>query len=681
MATNRLQVTDLDFDSIKSNLKEYLKSQSEFSDYDFEGSSLNVLLDILAYNTHYNAYYVNMAANEAFLDTAILRSSIVSHAKILGYTPRSIVSPRAIINLSIDSGDTVPDTLTLPRGFSFKSNIIDNTSYNFVLLEEASVIKTGQNYVFFGLEIFEGDLVSYNYVFNVDSNPKGIFNIPDTNLDASTILVTVQDSSSNLSSSIYNLATNVLNVDGTSQVYFLQESRNGTYDIYFGNGFIGKSLNDGSIVNISYLVTSGTEANKANNFVISSTIGGLTNYTITNVSEAAGGADREDAETIKLNSILQYSTQDRLVTTEDYESYILKNYPAAESVSVWGGEEEIPPVYGKVFVSIKPKNNYFITEQEKTRIIEELLKPKSVITATPEIRDPDFLYLKLTNNVVYDRKKTVLSQEQLKNLIRNSILTYRDANLNSFGSTFVLSKVQDEIDAVDLNSIVGSETTLKIEKRLVVELERSRSYTINFNASLQRGTLLNRLTSSEFDVFDSTGVRRTAIIEEIPESFTGLSNILITNPGYNYTIAPTVTITGDGTGARAEAKIVNGRVESIVITNRGVNYTKAVITFSGGNGFGAEAIAVLDARFGTLRTVYFNELAERQIIQRNAGTIDYETGEINLTNIRILSVASSDGLLRFTVGSESGIISSIRNTIITIDEADPSAIITELTTA
>jgi hypothetical protein len=681
MASNRLQVTDLDFDTIKTNLKTYLQGQSEFTDYDFEGSGLNVLLDILAYNTHYNAYYLNMVANESFLDSAILRNSVVSHAKLLSYVPQSTTSPKAIIDLTVPTESSVPDSLTLPRGFSFKTNIIDNTTYNYVLLEDATVDKVGQDFYFKDLEIYEGQIVNYTYTYNQLSNPKGIFTIPDINADTRSLQVSVQVSSSNLSSAVYTLSEDVLNVTGESEVFFLQEGKDQKYQIYFGNSSVGKALNDGAIVNISYLVTSGAVSNKSTSFVVSSIISGLSNYVVDVIVESSGGSDRESVESIKTNSILSYLTQNRLVTVKDYESYLLKNYPVIDSISVWGGEDEIPPVYGKVFISMKPKTNYFLSSGEKQRIIDELIKPKSMISIQSEIRDPEFLFLKLQNKVRYDKKKTFFTEEQLKNSIKTGIFNYSDTFLDKFGSTLVLSKLQDNIDAADTNSIVGSETILRLEKRFKPVLGSSRTYEINFDARLHRGTILNRLVSSEFTVNDNTGVTRDAIIEETPESFTGVSSISLSNPGYGYTTTPTITISGDGFGAEAVAKIVNGKVESIEVRNRGINYTKAVISFSGGNGFGAEAIAVLDARFGTLRTVYFNNLAERQIIDSNVGTIDYETGLVTITNIRILSVTTDDDTLRLDVESEDGIISSKRNTIITIDKFDPSAITTDLTTA
>jgi hypothetical protein len=679
MATNRLTVTDLDFDTIKTNLKNYLKSQSEFTDYDFEASGLNVLLDVLAYNTHYNAYYLNMVANEAFMDTAVLRSSVVSHAKSLGYVPQSTTAPRAIIDLTIPTGSNTADSLTLPRGFNFRTNLLDNSTYNYTLLTDTTVDKVGSDFVFRNLSIYEGELISYNYTYNSATNPKAVFPIPDANVDTTSIVVTVQVSSSNLSSATYSLGTDVLDVTSNSEVYFLQEGQDSKYEIYFGDAFVGKKLTDGNIVNMSYLVTSGSASNRSNNFVATSSVSPYTVYNITSVQQSSGGAERESTDSIKLNSTLQFATQNRLVTTKDYESYIKKSYGAVDSVSVWGGQEEIPPVYGKVFISIKPKANYFLTEAEKTRIIDEIVKPKSIVAVSAEIRDPEYLYLKLANKILLDRKKTSLSDEQLKNLIRSAVFSYSDLNLNKFDSTFVLSKAQDSIDGVDLNSIVGSETTLRLEKRFTPDLNNSKTYSIKYNAKLHRGTILNRLTSSEFTVNDSLGTLRTAIIEEVPESYTGLSRIDVTDAGFGYTSAPTVTITGDGTGATAVATIVNGRVSAITITNRGINYSRAVVSFSGGDGYGATAIAVLDGRFGTLRTVYFNELSERQTINSNAGTIDYDTGEVTITNLRILSVLTSDGDIRVEIESEDGIISSVRNTILTIDQTDSTVVTTEIT--
>ncbi len=248
---DRLNVTELDFDTIKSNLKTFLKQQSEFSDYDFEGAGLSVLLDILAYNTHYNAYYMNMLANESFLDSAILRNSVVSHAKKYGYTPRSTRSPIAKINFTVNSQSSTPGSLTLPKGYMFVSNLIDSRSYNFITLDDVTVSKTGNNFVFNSVSIYEGTLVNYSYTHSQATNPKQIFLIPDENIDTTTLKVTVRQSSSNLNSVVYNLNTDALTIDPTSTVYYLQEGQNGKYEIYFGDDILGKKIPDGGVVTLN----------------------------------------------------------------------------------------------------------------------------------------------------------------------------------------------------------------------------------------------------------------------------------------------------------------------------------------------------------------------------------------------------------------------------------------------
>jgi len=682
---DRLKVTELDFDTIKTNLKTFLNQQSEFTDYDFEGSGLSVLIDLLAYNTHYNAYYLNMVANESFLDTALLRDSTVSHAKTLGYVPYSASSPVAIINFNVTASSNTAATLTIPAGFTFLSNQIDSKSYNFVVLNDTTVTKSNTTYSFENLEIYEGQLVTYSFSYNSASNPKQIFTLPDTNIDTDTIKVVVSPSAANTASSVYNNITDILDVAASSEVYFLQENRDGKYQIYFGNDIVGKSIADGSTVAVTYLLTNGTAANKANNFVATATLQdslsvSQTNFTITPVSAASGGAERESVDNIKFSAAAQFSTQNRLVTFKDYESYILNNYPNIDSISVWGGETNDPPVYGKVFISMKPKSNYYISEAEKQRIIDEIITPKAIVAVQSQILDPEYLYLIVENKVQYDPKKTTNSETSIKNSIRNAIISYRDRELNKFDSRFVLSKLQDDVDETDWNSIIGSETVVRVQKRFEPTVGSSKSYTINFNVPIHRGTITNKLTSTEFSVNDSDGVTRIVTFDEIPQSFSGIASILVTNPGTGYTTAPTVTITGDGTGATATATIVNGAIQKIEITNRGIDYTRAIVTITGGNGYGATATAVIDARTGVLRTIYYDTNAERQVVDSTAGEINYDTGIITINDINVRSVSSDDGLIRLTIEAEKGIIQSNRNTIITIDETDPTSIVTTLET-
>ena len=681
---DRLRVTELDFDTIKSNLQTFLNQQSQFTDYDFEGSGLNVLLDILAYNTHYNAYYLNMVANESFLDSALLRDSVVSHAKTLGYLPHSMKAPNATINFLVSAPTSTDGTLTIPSGYSFLSNQIDSKVYNFVVLEDTIVTKANSSYYFENLNISEGQLITYSFNHNQTSNPKQVFTLPDNDIDTTTIKVGVSPSPTTTEIAVYNLVTDILDVTNDSQVYYLQETKNGQYQIYFGNGIVGKSLPDGSVVSVTYLVTNGTSANKANNFVGALTLTDslnetLTNFTVTPVSAASGGAERETVDDIKFGSAAQFATQNRLITTKDYESYIRKNYPSIDSISVWGGEEETPRAYGKVFVSLKPKEDYYISETEKRRILTEIIAPKAIVSVETIIRDPEYLYLLVSNYVQYNKNKTTQNAEGIKNSIKNSILLYNQTFLNKFGATFVLSKLQDSIDGVDLNAILGSETILRLQKRFEPDLTISASYVINFNSVLHRGTLTNRMTSTEFDVFDRTGTRRTVILEEVPQSYTGVSSVQVTNRGAGFITNPTVTITGDGVGATATATIVNGGLDSITVTNRGSGYTRAVATLSGGDGgYGASALVILDARYGNIRTIYFDALSQRQVVNENVGTIDYNSGTITLNDLRILSVVSIDGLIRLTIESERGIVTSNKSTIITIDPTDTNAITTNL---
>ena len=676
---DRLQITDLDFDTIKTNLKTFLSQQSEFQDYDFEGSGLSILLDVLAYNTHYNAYYLNMVANEAFMDTALLRDSVVSHAKSLGYIPYSRSPAVANVNIQVivNSNDPV-QSLSIPKGFNFQSNLIDNKSYTFNVIEPLTVSRTGDSFYFDNVDLYEGVLISFSSTYDLTTNPTSIFTIPDTNIDTTTLKVTVQPSAGNSAIETYSLASDILSVDSTSSVYFLQEGRNQQYQIYFGDGNIGKAISDGSVVTIEYLITNGSEADKANAFIPLTDISGYANILVTVNSVASGSSERESVDSIKYSAPLQFATQNRLVTYKDYESYIKKNYPSVDSVSVWGSEDDIPASYGKVILSLKPKENYYISEIEKQRIIDEIIKPKSIIAIQTEIRDPEYLYLLVNNYVRYDKRKTTDTEQEIKNKIRNAILNYRELNLNKFGGRFVLSKLQDAVDSTNTTAIIGSETMVRVQKRFEPELGVLRNYKLNFNVPLHRGTLSNRLTSTEFDVFDFDGILRTVTYEESAETYTGVEEIQVVNPGINYTSPPTVTITGDGNGATAVATIVNQRVEKITITNSGFGYTRAAVTLSGGGGSGASAVAIVTARTGSLRTIYYDSDAQKQIVNENAGKINYETGEIILSDVDIQAIYSSDSYMRLTIESDKGIIETNRNTILEIDVNDSSSITVDL---
>ena len=677
-----LRIAELDFDTIKSNLRDYLRSQNQFTDYDFEGSGLNILLDILAYNTHYMAYYLNMISSEMFLDSAILRNSVISHAKHLNYVPTSTRGSVATVEIVV--ADTNPtsglSTITLPKYSQFISQQIDGTNYSFVNLDAHTASKnvTSNTYTFSNVSIVQGEQLTYNVVVT-PSNTKRRFTIPEANIDTSTLLVSVQNSSIDLTRTTYNLADDVTTIDSNSKVYFLEESNLGQYTVYFGDGYLGKNLDDQSIVLFTYLASSGDSSNKANSFTLVTSINSFSNVVVNSVSAAAGGSTRDTIDRIKFLAPRFYTTQNRAITKDDYGTLLLKDYPNVETISVWGGEENDPVVYGKIFISMKPRSGYVITDIEKDRIINELISNRNVITVTPEIIDPDYLYLKLEITVNYDTTKTTSDQTTLTNIVKNIVNLYNDADLEKFNSTYRTSKLQGQIASGDV-SFLGSDLKTIIQKRFEPTLNESKNYTIDFNVPLSRGLYTEKLYSyPTFAILDGQGVSRNAFIEETPLSFTGVESVDITNSGSGYTDSPTVTITGDGSGATAKAVVVNGKITSIMIENRGSNYTAAVITITDSSGSGATATAVLSASLGTLRSYYLAAATgEKIILNENFGDINYETGRINIYNFRPLSIASNQnyasGILTLNMYPLQSTIHPLRNRLLSIDSEDPTAI-------
>ena len=685
---DRLNVTDLDFDTLKSNLKTFLKQQSEFSDYDFEGAGLNVLLDILAYNTHYNSYYLNMLANESFLDSAILRNSVVSHAKRFGYTPRSSSAPVAKINFSINSLSSTPGSLTLPEGYIFLSNLIDSKSYSFITLEDTTVSKTGNNFVFSNLEIYEGQLATYSFTHVEASNPKEIFTLPDINIDTSTIRVSVRESISNSTSTVYTLNTDALDIDSTSEVYYIQEGQNNKYEIYFGNNILGKKIPDGGIVSVKYLITNGDLANKANSFIATATVGGYSTFTVNSILAASGGAPRETVDQIKFAAPLQFTSQNRAVTKNDYIKLIQQKYPQFEAVNVWGGEENDPPIYGKVFISAKPKEGFEVTDAEKEFVKEKIIKPISILTVTPEIVDVDYNFLKLISRVYYDPTKTISNTNTLKSSIQTEIENYCDNNLNTFNSIFKSSVLSSRIDNLD-NAIQSNELELFLTKKFRPDLINSNTYVLDYGVPLQKGTTADNLYSNpEFTMLDEEGIPRQSFLEEVPSSFTGVESITVTNPGINYMTTPTVEIIGDGQGATAIATIVNSKISKVTVTNPGVGYTTATVRITGGGGQLGAASAVLEGRYGQLRTVYYkpDEVTNENtkvILNYGAnfgvmGSIDYYTGKIYINDFNPIDVANDFEELSVNIKPQISVISSQKNKMLAFDKEDPTSVVIEM---
>ena len=685
---DRLQVTELDFDLIKTNLKNFLRQQSEFTDYDFEGSGMSVLLDLLAYNTHYNAYYLNMIANESFLDTALLRNSVVSHAKKMGYTPRSNKASKAIINLAVETNSSNSGILTISTGQQFMSNIIDGRSYRFVTLDDVTVSKSNTQFIFNSLPIYEGELVSYNYTHSQSSNPKQIFVIPDADIDTSTLKVLVRPSSSNTQVTIYNRATDVINVDQNSTVYYLEEGRDSQYQIYFGDDVVGKKLPDGAVVSMSYLTTNGNASNGANNFTISSTLNGYSNITLTPVSAASSGTLRETVDEIKYAAPLSLTSQNRAVTKNDYIRLIQQKYPAFEAVNVWGGEENDPPIFGKVFISAKPKLGFEVTQTEKDYVINKIIKPMSVLTVRPEIVDVDYNYLKIISKVYYDPAKTSTNVSTLETGVRNAIISYCDTNLNQFNTIFKSSGLKTAIDRYS-GAILSNDMELFIGKKFLPDLINSNNYVLDFGVELEQGTTNDNFYSNPtFYMLDEEDVQRECRFEEIPSSFTGVESITITNPGINYTSTPTVEIVGDGEGAEAFATIVNGRINAITVTNPGIGYTSVAVRITGGGGQFGSAEGVLQGRYGQIRIIYFkpDEVTSQNtkvVLNANknngvVGTIDYLMGKVYINNFNPVGVNDVFGYISINIRPKTTSIKSERNKMLVLDDTDATSIVIQM---
>jgi len=474
MASNKLTVSDLDFDLVKQNLKTFLQSQSEFQDYDFEGSGFSILLDLLAYNTHYLGFNANMLANEMYLDSADIRKNIVSLAKMLGYTPTSAKAPSASLNILVNNASG--DSITMAKGTVFTTSVND-TSYQFVTNASHTLTPTNGVYQFSNIPVFEGTLVTYRYTVNT-SDPDQSFIIPSNRADTTTLKVQIQNSSSDSTTATYTLATGFTSLDSTSRVYFLQEVEDGKFEVYFGDGVIGRALSDGNIVILEYIVTNKTEANGASTFALSGAIETFSDVTITTVSSAQGGAEPQSKESIRFNAPLQYARQDRAVTTGDYETLVQELYPNAQSVSAWGGEDDETPIYGVVKIAIKAASGSTLTDATKQSIVTQL-KKFNVASVRPEIVDPEITKILLTSNIKYDEKATTKTADTLESEVLTAISNYNKDTLQKFDGVFRHSKITGLIDDAD-TSILSNVTSLKIRKTLTPTIGSSTRYDIYF---------------------------------------------------------------------------------------------------------------------------------------------------------------------------------------------------------
>lgn len=675
-SNNTLKVADLDFFSIRNNLKDYLRNQSTFQDYDFEGSGLSVLLDILAYNTYYNAFYLNMAANESFLDTAQIRNNVLSHAKLINYVPLSKRGAVAKINLTVTPGpmeDQDINYITLDKWTNFLGADKDQVNYPFVAVNANTAYKSNGTFTFSNVVIKQGEVVTRQFPVT-SNNVARRFQIPSANVDTSSLIVTVQESNSNTQITQYTLAGDFTNIRANSTVYFMEEDQDENYTIYFGDNYIGKRPANGNIVQVTYLDSVGTKANSISKFSLTDgdgIAGFKNNVRITLVESAINGTDKETIDQIKFRAPNYYTTQNRAVTKGDYESLITKEYPNIEAVIVWGGEENDPPVYGKVFMSLKTRGYFTLTNVEKEEILNTIVKNRSVLTVDPTIIDPEYVFMLIRGKIRFDPNLTRRTERQIENLIKEAVYNYTISELYTFKSTFKLSKLQSYIEQSE-PSITSSDVDIYLQRRVKLEVGDRNSYVVNFNTPLRKGDYAFRLYSyPAVGVRDSTGIIRDVLFEEVPESFTGIDSISIQSPGINYNSGTTISITGDGTGATAEAVIVNGRFVSVKVTNPGINYTRAFVTINEDSGTGAVLNVKLRSTIGTLRTYYYKANGEKIIVNNNAGTIDYVTGRVILDSLIPVYVVSTDfydqDVLTINVVPEQGVIEPLRNRILAID--------------
>ena len=481
--SSKLNVTDLDFDNITSNLKNYLQGQETFKDYNFEGSTLAVLIDLLAYSSHIGAINLNIAASELFLDSAQIRKNVVSRAKDLGFTPSSESASSAFINVSINNvknaDGTYPTTteMIIPKGSLFQT-VFDGVAYNFVTSTSSTPTQNNLIYSYENVELVQGTYIEDIFVF--DSQIKNSkFVVSNARVDKTRTSVNVTSTGV---TSAYALSTNVSTIKTTSKVYYTQENEEGFVEIYFGDDTLGAGLKDGDTIAVEYIVVDTTHANGAKLFSMLNAVNGFSNTTITTVTTASGGSEKESIESIKFKANKFYTSQNRLVTLNDYKAKVAEYYPNADAVAVWGGEDNDPPEYGKVFISLKPNNSDYLSEAEKT-LVKSSLNKLNVITVRPTIVDAEIIKILITTVFKYNANLTALSTGEVETLVSSSINQFDTDNLNNFDAIFRHSNLVKAIDAAD-SSILSNITNLRLKKNLPIVVNSIRGYTNDFGNKL-----------------------------------------------------------------------------------------------------------------------------------------------------------------------------------------------------
>lgn len=483
--TKRISVSELDFDQIKSNLKQFLAGNDQFTDYDFEGSAFSILLDVLAYNTHYNALYTNLAVNEMFLDSASKRASVVSLAKTLGYIPGSAICSKAYVNATITAPTYNPDVVTLPAGQPFLTSI-DGVSYTFYNVSDVSTVSAGGFYTFTNVELIEGTPLQYSYL--VTDNQRYI--IPNANVDmtADRIKVKLRETETDDIYTVFYPAESLTSLDSTTKAYFVKEIDDGLFEIYFGDGVIGYKPKPGNYLTIEYYVSSLEAPNGANQFSYSGAAILGSGLTVVTQTAALGGSSPESVNSIKFNAPRMFAAQNRAVTTEDYKTIIYKNYPQAQSVVVWGGEDNDPPIYGKTFICIKPTDAAKLTQNQKDYIRTNIIAPRSIVSITPEFVDPEYFNVQISVTAYYNAKVSDKTPAQLETIIRDAIYNYDTTELQQFNGVLRYSQLVRLIDEAD-QALVNNTTRIQIRREFTPRYNLSSEYKLTMINPIYQSTI------------------------------------------------------------------------------------------------------------------------------------------------------------------------------------------------
>ena len=493
--------TEIDFTEIRNSLKEFLRSQDELQDYDFDGSAISSIIDLLAYTTHINAVNANVGLNETFLDTAQFRGSVVGHARQLGYVPRSATAATASISVQVNNANNNGE-VEIQRGHPFRSTINGET-FTFFTLEHYTSDVSG---FFSDVRIAQGTFRSSEFVFDIRSGER--FVIPDADVDTSTLLVKVYDDQDKISFRTFLQAREITEIQSDSNVYFVSENPDGLYEIHFGDGVLGQALSDGNLIRAEYLVTRKTVANGASTFSSLAPIGGTSNLTISTLSRARGGDEKESINSIRNNAPITFASQNRAVLPDDFDAIIRAGFSDIRSVKVWGGEDNDPPVYGKVFISVLPKSGNALSLSQKQFLLDEVINPKAVITTTPEIIDPEFLSITGQVFFKFDPSKTNLTGAQLENKVEETLIRFDQEELLGFDSVFRYSRFLKAIDDTD-ESILNSFARIFMTKQFIPILNNPTTYTLDYSVPLFKsfGTRPVINESSTFTVEGKTGCR------------------------------------------------------------------------------------------------------------------------------------------------------------------------------